>query len=144
MATTTYLANPIVKIGAATPGTDITDQCKSAVLTQFVEALESTAFGVNGRSYVAGLQNHQCVLTFLMSYATSETYALLQPLVGTQLYVSVKPATGNESATNPMFELSETYLESLDIVSANLGELSEVQITLQGGALAIDVTPPGP
>ena len=43
-----------------------------------------------------------------------------------------------------MFELSETYLESLDIVSANLGELSEVQITLQGGALAIDVTPPGP
>jgi len=142
MATTTYLANPVVSIGASTPGTDITDQCKSAVLTQFVEALESTAFGSSGRSYVAGLQNHQCVLTFLMSYATSETYALLQPLVGTQLFVSVKPTSGNDSATNPKFELSGTYLESLDVISANLGELSEVQITLQGGALTIDTTNP--
>lgn len=142
MATTTYLANPVVTIGAASPGTDITDQCKSAVLTQLVEALESTAFGSNGRRYTAGLQNHQCVLTFLMSYATSETYALLQPLVGTQCYVSVKPATGNESATNPKFELAETYLESLDVVNAELGGLSEVQITLQGGALTIDTTAP--
>lgn len=142
MATTTYLANPVVTIGASSPGTDITDQCKSAVLTQLVEALESTAFGSNGRRYTAGLQNHTCVLTFLMSYASSETYALLQPLVGTQCYVSVKPATGNESATNPKFELSETYLESLDVVNGNLGELSEVQITLQGGALTIDTTAP--
>jgi hypothetical protein len=142
MATTTYLANPVVTIGAASPGTDITDQCKSAVLTQLVEALESTAFGSNGRRYTAGLQNHQCVLTFLMSYATSETYALLQPLVGTQCYVSVKPTSGVDSATNPKFELAETYLESLDVVNAELGGLSEVQITLQGGALTIDTTNP--
>jgi hypothetical protein len=141
MATTTYLANPVVTIGAASPGTDITDQCKSAVLTQLVEALESTAFGSNGRRYTAGLQNHTCVLTFLMSYASSETYALLQPLVGTQCFVSVTPTSGALSATNPMFELADTYLESLDIVNANLGELSEVQITLQGGALTIDTTP---
>lgn len=142
MATVTYLSNPVVTIGAASPGTDITDQCKSAVLTQVVEALESTAFGSNGRRYTAGLQNHTCTLTFLMSYASSETYALLQPLVGTQVYVSVKPASGNDSATNPKFELSETYLESLDVVNASIGELSEVQITLQGGALAIDTTNP--
>lgn len=141
MATTTYLANPVVTIGAASPGTDITDQCKSAVLTQLVEALESTAFGSNGRRYTAGLQNHTCVLTFLMSYASSETYALLQPLVGTQCFVSVTPTSGALSATNPMFELADTYLESLDIVNANLGELSEVQITLQGGALTITTTP---
>lgn len=142
MATVTYLSNPVVTIGAATPGTDITDQCKSAVLTQLTEALESTAFGSNGRRYTAGLQNHQCVLTFLMSYASSETYALLQPLVGTQCYVSVKPTSAVDSATNPKFELAETYLESLDVVNANIGELSEVQITLQGGALTIDTTNP--
>lgn len=142
MATVTYLANPVVTIGATSPGTDITDQCKSAVLTQVVEALESTAFGSNGRRYTAGLQNHTCTLTFLMSYASSETYALLQPLVGTQCYVSVKPAAGNDSATNPKFELAETYLESLDVVNGSIGELSEVQITLQGGALTIDTTNP--
>ena len=143
MATVTYLSNPVVTIGAASgSAVDLTDQCKSAVLTQNVEALESTAFGSSGRRYVAGLQNHQCVLTFLMSYATSETYATLQPLVGTQCYVSVKPTSGVDSATNPKFELAETYFEALDIVNATIGELSEVQITLQGGALTIDTTNP--
>lgn len=142
MATVTYLANPVVTIGTTSPGTDLTDQCKSAVLTQVVEALESTAFGSNGRRYTAGLQNHTCTLTFLMSYASSETYATLQPLVGQQIYVSVKPASGNESATNPKFELAETYFESLDIVNGSIGELSEVQVTLQGGALTIDTTAP--
>ena len=142
MATVTYLANPVVTIGAASgSAVNLTDQCKSVTLTQNVEALESTAFGSNGRRYVAGLQNHQCVLRFLMSYATSETYATLQPLVGTQLYVSVKPSDSAESATNPKFELSETYFDSLTVVNATIGELSEVEITLQGGALAIDTTP---
>ena len=112
------------------------------MLTQVVEALESTAFGSNGRRYTAGLQNHTGTRTFLMSYASSETYALLQPRVGTQCYVSVKPTSGVESATNPKFELAETYLESLDIVNGSIGELSEVQITLQGGALTIDTTNP--
>lgn len=142
MATVTYLSNPVVTIGAASgSAVDLTDQCKSAVLTQNVEALESTAFGSSGRRYVAGLQNHQVVLTFLMSYASSETYATLQPLVGTQCYVSVKPTSAVDSATNPKFELAETYFEALDIVNATIGELSEVQITLQGGALTIDTTP---
>jgi hypothetical protein len=142
MATVTYLANPVVSIGASTPGTDLTDQCKSAVLTQTIEALESTAFGSTSRVYTAGLANHTCVVTMLMSYASTETYAVLQPLVGTQCFLSVKPASGNESATNPMFTLTGTYLESMDVINANLGELSEVQLTFQGGTLAIDTTNP--
>jgi hypothetical protein len=77
-----------------------------------------------------------------MSYASTETYAVLQPLVGTQCFLSVKPASGNESATNPMFTLTGTYLESMDVINANLGELSEVQLTFQGGTLAIDTTNP--
>lgn len=143
MSTSTYLSNPVVTIGLASgSAVDLTNQCRSAVLTQNVEALESTAFGDNGRRYVAGLQNHQVVLTFLMSYATSETYATLQPLVGQQIYCSIKPASGNDSAINPKFELASTYFESLDVVNASIAELSEVQIILQGGALTIDTTNP--
>ena len=54
MATTTYLSNPQVKIGAV----DLSDQCTSAVLTRTVEALESTAFGSTARVYVGGLENN--------------------------------------------------------------------------------------
>ena len=136
MATTTYLSNPVVYVGTASPGTNLQDQCKSAVLTRTVEALESTAFGATDRVYTAGLGNHQLVCTFLMSYASSETYATLQGLVGTQCYVSVKPVDTSTGATNPQFSLTNTYLESLDVVNANLGELSEVQVTFIGGTYA--------
>jgi hypothetical protein len=136
MATTTYLANPVVSIGATTPGTDLTDQCKSAVLTRTIEALESTAFGSTDRVYTAGLGNHQLVVTLLMSYASSETYATLKALVGTQCFVSVKPTSASPSATNPLMSLTNTYLESLDVVNAELGTLSEIQLTFQGGTYA--------
>lgn len=136
MATTTYLSNPVVLVGSASPGTDLQDQCKSAVLTRTIEALESTAFGATDRVYTGGLGNHQLVLTFLMSYAASETYATLSALVGTQCFCSVKPTSAATSATNPLFSLTNTFLESVDVVNANLGELSEIQVTLVGGTYA--------
>ena len=136
MATSTYLANPVVSIGATSAGTDLTDQCKSAVLTRTIEALESTAFGSTDRVYTAGLGNHQLVVTMLMSYASSETYATLSTLVGTQCFVSCKPTSAATGNTNPLFSLNNTYLESLDVVNANLGELSEIQLTFIGGTYA--------
>jgi hypothetical protein len=140
MATTTYLANPVVKVGSASPGTDLQDQCKSAVLTRTIEALESTAFGSTDRVYTAGLGNHQLVVTFLMAYGASETYATLSTLVGTQCFVSCQPTSSSTGATNPLFSLTNTYLESLDVVNANLGELSEVQCTFIGGTYAAATT----
>lgn len=140
MSTTTYLANPVVNVGATGGSTvALTNQCKSAVLTRTIEALESTAFGSTERVYTAGLGNHQCVVTFLMSYPASEAYATLSTLVGTQCYINVKPTSGAVSATNPEFSLTGTYLESLDVVNANLGELSEIQVTFIGGAYAASV-----
>jgi len=137
MATTTYLSNPVVKCGTASgTAVDLQDQCRSAVLTRTIEALESTAFGATDRVYVAGLGNHQLVVTFLMSYAASETYATLSTLVGTQCFVSCQATSAATSATNPLFSLTSTFLESLDVVNANLGELSEVQCTFVGGIYA--------
>jgi hypothetical protein len=142
MATTTYLSNPVVSIGASSPGTDIQDQCISAVLTTSQDALESTAFGQTGRQYVGGLTNNTCTLTFLMSYAASETYALINSLVGAAAtFVSIKPTSGTISATNPEFQLTNAYLESFDVVNASLGELSQVEVTFVGGTLVKDVTP---
>ena len=141
MATSTYLSNPAVLIGAV----DITDQVTAATLTYTVEALESTAFGGTARVYTAGLQNNELTLTVYASYAASESYATLSPLVGTQIAtIIVSPSAaltpGTYSATNPGFTISGGYLESLPVINASLGELSTFDITIRGGTYTVDIT----
>ena len=140
MATTTYLSNPDVIISSI----NLRDQCTAASLVQTVEALESTAFGDVARFMSPGLQSNELTLTLYMSYAASETYASLKDLVGTQCVVIVSPQApttpGTYSATNPGFTLTGTYLESLPVISATMGELSTIDITFTGGSYSVDVS----
>lgn len=138
MATSTYLSNPKISIG----GTLLTDQASAATLTRTIEAQEDTAFGATGnaRTYTAGLENNELTVTLYMSYAATETYATLKDLVGTKLTVIVNPTDAADSATNPGFTLTNTYLESLPVINASLGELSTIELTFQGGSYSADVT----
>ena len=136
MATTTYLGNAKVVIATV----DLSDQCVSATITRDVEALESSAFGSTNRVYTAGMENSTFTGEFLMSYAASETYATLAPLVGTQITVIVNPTAAADSATNPGFTLTGTYLAGIDVIAATLGELGRVTVTTQGGAFSADIT----
>jgi hypothetical protein len=140
MATTTYLSNPDVIIATV----NLRDQCTAATLTQTIEVLESTAFGDVARFMSPGLQNNELTLTLYMSYAASETYASLAALVGTQVTVIVSPQApttpGTYSATNPGFTLTGTYLESLPVINATMGELSTIDITFTGGSYSVDVS----
>jgi hypothetical protein len=139
MPSSTYLSNPaLVEVG----GVDLTDQCTAATFTYEFDTLENTAFGQTARTNVKGLGNHTVTLTLYMSYAAAETYATLQPLVGTQTTVKVKPNSGAEGATNPIQELANTYLASLPVINATLGELSTVDIEFVGGDYTVDITPP--
>ena len=141
MATSTYLSNPVVLIGAsAMATTDITDQVSAVTVNYVVEALEDTAFGSTARTNTAGLQSNSATLTLYASYASAESYATLSALVGTKCYVKVTPAAGANSATNPGFELTDTFLSALPVANMNLGELSTYDIELVGGAYTVDVT----
>ena len=46
----------------------------------------------------------------------------------------------SNSATNPGFELTNTYLSALPVINANLGELSTYDIELVGGSYTVDIT----
>jgi hypothetical protein len=116
--------------------------CSAATLMNLVEALEDTAFGTGSRSYTAGLANNEVTLTFYASYASSESYATLQPLVGTKSNVTLQPTSAADSATNPKFILTGAYLESLPVINASLGALSTFDVTFTGGVLTIDTTAP--
>ena len=141
MATSTYLSNPVVLIGATSAATtDITDQVSAVTVNYVVEALEDTAFGSTARTNTAGLQSNSATLTLYASFASAESYAILAPLVGTKCYIKVTPASGSNTATNPGFELTNTYLSALPVMNANLGELATYDIELMGGAYTVDVT----
>jgi hypothetical protein len=106
-----------------------------------VDTLENTAFGQTARTNVGGLESNTVTLTMYMSYAADETYATLQPLVGTQVTVKVTPAAGTVGATNPTQVLTDTFLGSLPVVNMALGELSTVDIEFTGGEYSEDITP---
>lgn len=137
MATSTYLANPVVTVNSV----DLSDQCTSATFTHRFDQLEATAFGDTDRKYVKGLGDHEVTLSLYMSYASTETYATLAALVGTTTTVIVKPATGADSATNPGFTLTGAFLAELPVINASMGELSTIDVTFTGGTYTADTTP---
>jgi len=141
MATSTYLSNPVVKVGAAIGSiVDITDQVSAATLTVTAEALEDTAFGSTSRTMTAGLFSNSLTLTVYASYAASESYAVLAPLLGTKCTIKVNPTSAADSATNPGFILTDTYLAAIPVINASLGELSTWEIEFQGGVYSVDTT----
>ena len=141
MATSTYLSNPVVLIGATSASTtDITDQVSAVTVNYVVEALEDTAFGSTARTNTAGLQSNSVTLTVYASYASTESYAVLSALVGTKCYIKVTPASGANTATNPGFEITNGYLSQLPVINANLGELIVYDVEIMGGSYTVDVT----
>ena len=96
----------------------------------------------SGTSFVAGLQDNELTVTLFLSYAASEVYATLKPLVGTVIpTISLTPTGAALSATNPQAILSNSFLSSLPVINATAGELSTVDITFMGGVVTFDITP---
>jgi hypothetical protein len=132
MATSTYLSNPVISIGAV----DISDQCTAATLTQTIQELQANAFGSTAVAYVAGLQNNSLTLDLYWSTAASETYATLKSLVGTVIAsITIKGSSAATSATNPMGTLTGSFLPTLAPVYT-LGALTTCSVTFMGGTFA--------
>jgi hypothetical protein len=137
MATSQYLSNPVVTVNSVA----LTGFCTAASVIQRFEPLDTTTFGETDRTYVKGLGNHEATLTLLLTYAATQTYATLAPLVGTTTTVVVKPTSGADSGTNPGFTLTGALLAELPVINASLGELQTVDVVFQGGVYSADVTP---
>jgi len=136
MATSTYLSTPVVTVNSI----DLTDQCTGATVNINYDQLEATSFGDASRKYVSGLGSHSITLDFYASFASSETWATLSTLVGSTTTITVQPAAGSESATNPKMTLTGCFIASLPVVSS-LGALGTISITANGGTYTTDVTP---
>lgn len=139
MATTTFLSNATVLIGAV----DVSDQCKSVTLTVGFDPLETTAMGSTGHTFTQGLQSVEVTLTMFNSYGASEVEATLWDVVGdgtTTLVIS--PSGTTESASNPEYTITNAMLGGFTPINSTVGELSEVEVTFTGGTFARDIVSP--
>lgn len=128
MATSTYLSNPVVTVNSVL----LTGFASAATLTRNITAADVTAFGETARSYGATLEDSELTVSLYMTYGSAEVFATLKSLVGTRTTVSVSPSS-TLSANSPKMVLTGAYLESLPVLNASLGEISQIDITFKGG-----------
>lgn len=130
MATSTYLAQPVVTVNSVA----LTGFCSACTVTRTIESIDTTTFGNGGsREYSGGLANNEVTMTLFMSYGAAEVYATLKSLVGTRTTVTVKPTSAANSATNPLQTITGCYLESLPVIDTTVGDISTIDITFTGG-----------
>lgn len=139
MATSTYLSNCAFTVNSV----NLSDQGTEAKLTSVFTAQPSGAFGSTDSFYVAGTTDHTFEVTLYQSYAVTETYATLAALVGTQTTITISPTAAGlatPSATAPKFTLTNCYMESLPLISAQFGSISSISVSFKGGTLTTAVS----
>lgn len=135
VANNVYLSNPVITLGSFAA----TGFCTSATFTRTATSADTTVFGQTARTYQATLEDNELTVTLYMTYGASEVYASIKDLVGTQLTVKAKPTSAATSATNPEYTLTNTYLESIPLINAKLGEISSIDLTFKGGSYSVAV-----
>ena len=137
MATTTFLSNATVAIGAV----DLSDQVQSVTLTVGYDELESTSMGDTGHKFTQGLQTVEVSMTLFNSYGASEVEATLYDVVGDgNTTITISPSGTTESSTNPEYTITNAMLSSFTPINSTVGELSTVEVTFTGGTFARDIT----
>ena len=142
MATTTFLSNATVNLTQGATTYDLSDQVQSITLQVGNDALESTAMGDSGRRFVAGLQSVEVTMTLYLSYGSQEVEDALQNCVGKSSTLVISPSGTTESATNPEYTITGTYLENFTPINSTFGELATVDVTFTGGTFARDIVTP--
>ena len=131
MSTSVFLSN----ISTLTVNSvSLANQCTGITFTNLRESLDVTSLTDTSRFNKGGLFNNEVTMTLFQSYITSETFATLSGLVGTQTTVVASVVDG---AVTKTFTLANCYLESLPVINASLGEMSTVDITFTGGTYSV-------
>lgn len=109
-------------------GTNFSSSLASVELPIEVEEQETTAFGSQWRTRIAGLQSGSITLEFHQDFAAGAIDSVLWPLLGTNATVTVRPAGTVTSATNPAF--SGTFLVTqYSPVNSTVGDLATLSVT---------------
>lgn len=127
-------------------GVDLSDHAASVTITSEFDLVESTAFGALYKSNLLGMGDASIEIEFHQDFAAASVDATLWPLhqSGETFAVTVTPAAGVVSATNPSYTLPEAVLPSFSPLAGEVGELSTTTVTFQNAGqqgIVKDTTP---
>jgi len=112
---------------------DLSAYVTSVTINQEFDQLEITAMGDTGHKYVAGLENSSISIDFNADFASSKVNQTINGavagngLVGSSTTVTIKPAAGATSATNPLY--TSTCFVSQWPQVYSVSELATISVT---------------
>ena len=112
---------------------DLSAYVSSVTISQEFDQLEVTAMGDTGHKYIAGLENSSISIDFNADFAASKVNQTINGavagngLVGATTTVTIKPAAGATSATNPLYTATVLVTQWPQVY--NVGELATVSVT---------------
>ena len=107
---------------------DLSTYVSSITLNRNFDELEVTAMGDTGHKFVAGLEASSITVDFFNDFATGKVGQTLDSLVGTTTTVTVKPASGATSATNPLYTMT-VLVNGITPVNGAVGDLATQSVT---------------
>jgi hypothetical protein len=109
-------------------GTNLSTSLASVELPIEIDEQETTAFGSEWRTRIAGLKSGSITLEFHQDFAAGALDSILWPLLGTNATVVVVPTSGTVTASNPSY--SGTFLVTqYTPYASTVGDLATVSLT---------------
>lgn len=109
-------------------GTDFSTSLASVELPIEVEEQDTTAFGAEFRTRIAGLKTGSITLEFHQDFGAAAIDSVLYPLLGTNATVTVSPTSATVSASNPTFS-GEFLVTQYSPFSSTIGDLATLSVT---------------
>ena len=107
---------------------DLSTYVSSITLNRGFDELEVTAMGDTGHKFVAGLEASSITIDFFNDFDTGKVGQTLDSLVGTTTTVTVKPASGATSATNPLYTMT-VLVNNITPVNGAVADLATQSVT---------------
>lgn len=114
---------------AITIGTaDFSSSIAAVTLDITADEQETTAFGNDYRTRIAGLRDASLTLDFHQDFGAASVDATLFPLLGSAVAFSIKPTNGTVSATNPSYS-GTAIVTSYQPFANSVGDLATLSVT---------------
>jgi hypothetical protein len=109
-------------------GGTVSSSLASVELPIEIDEQETTAFGSEWRTRIAGLKSGSITLEFHQDFAAGALDSILWPLLGTNATVSVVPTSGTVTASNPSY--TGTFLVTqYTPYASTVGDLATVSVS---------------
>jgi hypothetical protein len=109
-------------------GTNLSTSLASVELPIEIDEQETTAFGSEWRTRIAGLKSGSITLEFHQDFAAGALDSILWPLLGTNATVVVVPTSGTVNSSNPSYSGSFLVTQYTPYAST-VGDLATVSIS---------------